>query len=110
LLYERHIEGREIDEAIAGLPTTWPTRTTSEGESPLVTPTVRTAAVDPAGNLWLSFAAVPYTYVYDRDGDKIRIVQFRGAGIISPAGLFFGHNGRLLVTPGLYEFDAGRPA
>ena len=107
LLYERHIEGREIDEAIAKLPTAWPRRTTSEGEMPLVTPTVRTAAVDPAGNLWVSFVAVPYTYVYDRDGDKIRTVQFRGAGVISPAGLFFGHNGRLLVTPGLYEFDRG---
>jgi len=107
LLYERHIEGREIDEAIAKLPTAWPRRTTSEGEKPLVTPTVRTAAVDPAGNLWVSFVAVPYTYVYDRDGDKIRTVQFRGAGVISPAGLFFGHNGRLLVTPGLYEFDRG---
>jgi hypothetical protein len=107
LLFERHIEGREIDEAIARLPTTWPTRATSEGEMPLVTPTVRTAAVDPAGNLWVSFVAVPYTYVYDRDGDKIRVVQFRGAGIISPAGLFFGPNGRLLVTPGLYEFDRG---
>jgi hypothetical protein len=107
LLYERHIEGREIDDAIARLPTAWPRRSTSEGEIPLVTPTVRTAAVDPAGNLWVSFAAVPYTYVYDRDGDKIRAVQFRAAGIISPASLFFGQNGRLLVTPGLYEFDRG---
>ena len=31
---------------------------------------IRTAAVDRAGNLWIAFV-VPYTYVYDRDGDKI---------------------------------------
>jgi hypothetical protein len=49
---------------------------------------------------------VPYTYVYDPDGDKIRTVQFRGAGTLAPTALFFGTKGRLLVTPGLYEFDA----
>ena len=47
---------------------------------------------------------VPYTYVYDRDGDKVRTVQFRGAGVIAPNSLFFAGNGRLLVTPGLFEF------
>jgi hypothetical protein len=104
LVFERHIEGREIDEAIAKLPTHWPRRSTADGELPLVTPTVRAAAVDRAGHLWVSFAA-PYTYVYDRDGDKVRTVQFRAAGILSPVALFFGHKGRLLATPGLYEFD-----
>jgi len=74
LLFERHIEGREIDELVGNLPTRWPRRRTSEGELPFVTPTVRTAAVDRAGNLWVTFV-VPYTYVYDRDGDKIRTVQ-----------------------------------
>ncbi len=48
---------------------------------------------------------LPYTYVFDADGDKIRTVQFRGAGILSPASLFFSRNGHLLVTPGLYEFQ-----
>jgi hypothetical protein len=104
LVYERHIEGREIDETIGKLPTTWPRRKTDEGEFALVSPTIRTASVDPSGNLWVSFAA-PYTYVYDRDGDKIRALQFRGAGIVSPASLFFGEKKRLLVTPGLYEFE-----
>lgn len=113
LVFERHVEGREVDPVVAGLPTEWPKRRTSEGEMPLVMPTVRTAAVDRGGNLWVSFV-VPYTYVYDSDGDKIRTVQFRGAGIIAPNSLFFGRNGRILVTPGLYEFDpqaggAGRP-
>src|SRR5437773_9249889 len=106
LVFERRLAGLEIDPLIAGLPTTWPKRKTSDGEMPLVTPTVRTAAVDGAGRLWISFV-VPYTYVYDADGDKIRVVQFRGAGIIAPNSLFFGKHERLLVTPGLYEFEVG---
>ena len=102
LVFERRIEGREIDPLLAALPTTWPRRRTSEGELPLVSPTVRTAAVDPEGNLWISFVS-PFTYVYDGDGDKIRVLQFRGAGVLSPRGLFFGKRG-LLATPGLLEF------
>jgi len=103
LLYERHVEGREIDDLVNGLPTVWPRRPVGDDELPLVGPTVRTAAVDRAGRLWISFV-VPYTYVYDGDGDKIRAVQFRAAGLMSPTSLFFGLHGRLLVTPGLYEF------
>jgi hypothetical protein len=103
LLFERHIEGREIDQVVAALPTRWPTRRTADGEMPLVTPTIRTAAVDHDGRLWIAFV-VPYTYVYDADGDKIRTVQFRGAGLVQPNSLFFGKDGRILVTPGLYEF------
>jgi hypothetical protein len=64
---------------------------------------VRTAAVDPAGNLWIAFVT-PYTYVYDSDGDKQRVVQFRGAGLIAPTSFSFAGGGRLLVTPGCYEF------
>jgi hypothetical protein len=105
LVFERHIEGREIDALVAGLPVRWPTRQTSDGELPLVTPTIRTAAVDPAGQLWIAFV-VPYTYVYDRDGDKVRTVQFRAAGLVTPNSLFFGRNGRILVTPGLFEFPS----
>ena len=103
LVFERHVEGREIDGLVAGLPSKWPTRKTDDGELPLVTPTIRTAAVDPSGRLWMAFT-VPYTYVFDKDGDKIRTVQFRAAGIMTPSSLFFGRNGRVLVTPGLYEF------
>jgi hypothetical protein len=105
IVFERHIEGREIDALAAGMPTKWPTRQTSEGELPLVTPTIRTAAVDPAGQLWIAFV-VPYTYVYDRDGDKVRAVQFRATGLVTPSSLFFGRNGRILVTPGLFEFPS----
>jgi hypothetical protein len=104
-VFERHIEGIELDAFLKTLPTTWPRRQTAEGELPLVRPTVRTAAVDRDGNLWVALA-VPYTYVYGADGDKIRTVQFRGAGTLTPTSLFFGTRGQLIVTPGLYEFDA----
>ncbi len=106
LLFERHIQGREIDAILAAQPTKWPRRANAEGaELPLVTPVVRTAAVDPSGNLWIAFS-VPFTYVYDADGEKSRIVQFRGAGILSPTSFAFSQGGRLLVTPGCYEFQA----
>ena len=104
LQFERRIQGVEIDDLVAKLPSRWPRR---DDELPLVRPTIRAAAVDRHGNLWLSFV-VPYTYVFDPQGDKIRIVQLRGAGILSPDSLSFGVNGRLLVTPGLYEFDVER--
>jgi hypothetical protein len=42
--------------------------------------------------------------VYDAHGDKIRTIQFRAAGLIGPTSLFFTTDGRLLVTPGCYEF------
>jgi len=103
LVFERHIEGVEIDPYIKRLPTTWPRK---RGEFPLVPAIVRTAAVDPDGNLWISLA-VPYTYVYDPSGDKRRTVQFRGAGIISPTSLFFARNHRVVITPGCYSFEAG---
>jgi hypothetical protein len=103
LMFERRAQGREIDDFVGTLPARWPRRQTSEGDLPLVPPTIRSAAVDAAGNLWIAFV-VPYTYVFDPDGDKVRTVQFRGAGTIAPTSLFFGGKGHLLVTPGLYEF------
>jgi hypothetical protein len=105
LVFERRMQGREIDDFVAKLPTTWPRRRYADGELPFVTPTIRTAAVDRTGRLWVSFV-LPYTYVFDADGDKIRTVQFSGAGIMSPESLFFTARGRILVTPGLYQFDA----
>jgi hypothetical protein len=101
LSYERLIQGREIDPVVAALPDRWPRR--ASGELPLVAPAVRTAAVDQSGRLWVSFIR-PYTYVYDGNGEKIRTVQFRGAGIVSPSSLWFNADGQLLVTPGCYEF------
>ena len=73
-------------------------------EIPYVIPTVRAAAIDPKGQLWVSLI-VPFTYVYDPDGDKIRTVQFLSAGMLAPSSLFFTRTGRLLVTPGCYEFQ-----
>ncbi|HTM04240.1 MAG TPA: hypothetical protein VL173_12090 [Vicinamibacterales bacterium] len=102
LVFERHIEGREIDELIASQPSIWPRRV-EDREVPVVTPVVRTAAVDTRGRLWVSLA-VPYTYVYDNAGDKVRSVQFSAAGTISPVSLSFSPRGTLLVTPGCYEF------
>ena len=61
----------------------------------------------PPGRLWVSFVAVPLTYVYDADGEKVRVVRFEGAGTLSPTSLFFSHTGRLLVAPGCYEFAPG---
>ncbi len=104
LLLERHIEGPELDATLQRLPTSWP-RTTTDGRSiPLIPPTVRTAAVDADGNLWVTLVR-PYTYVYDQDGEKTRVVQFRTTGVVAPDSLFFTRDGRLLVTPGCYIFD-----
>jgi hypothetical protein len=104
LLFERLVQGRELDDFLAGQPTRWPRRRVEDREIPFVSPVVRTAAVDGAGQLWLSLA-VPYTYVYDAQGDKARTVQFSAAGTISPTSLAFTRGGHLLVTPGCYEFD-----
>ncbi|HVC19575.1 MAG TPA: hypothetical protein VNE16_05815 [Vicinamibacterales bacterium] len=105
LLFERHIEGREIDPLVAQLPTEWPPRPAGSTEIPVTDPIVRAAAVDPAGNLWVALA-VPYLYVYDPEGDKIRVVQLETpAGPLVATSLFFDGRGRLLVTPGCNIFD-----
>jgi hypothetical protein len=104
LLFERRIEGRELDRHLAALPTAWPRRRIDDLEIPLVPPTVRAAAVDATGHLWVSFI-LPYVYEYDDDGDKLRTLQLQGAGALAPTSLAFTPAGRLLVTPGLYEFD-----
>lgn len=101
LVYERTIQGREVDPVAAAIPDRWPRRGSTE--LPLVAPAVRTAAVDRSGRLWVSFVQ-PITYVYDGTGEKIRTVQFRGAGILAPSSLWFTAGDRVLVTPGCYEF------
>jgi hypothetical protein len=104
LLFERHVEGPEVDPLIAAIPTSWPRRQTPDGELPLVMPNIRTAVADRNGNLWISLMA-PFTYVYDAYGDKKRTVQFRAVtGTIAPVGLAFSPSGALLVAPGCYEF------
>ena len=104
LVFERHVEGPELDPLLAALPTTWPRRPTGRGRSvPIVPPTVRAAAVDPDGYLWIALT-VPYVYVYDPDGEKVRTLRLRAAGVIAPTSLSFAGRDRLLVTPGCYEF------
>jgi hypothetical protein len=103
LLFERHVEGVEIDTLLDAQPTAWPRRRIDDREVPFVTPVIRAAAVSPRGELWLSLS-VPFTYVYDKQGDKTRTVQFYGAGVVSPTSLSFSRAGTVLVTPGLYEF------
>jgi hypothetical protein len=105
LMLERHIEGPELDAAIAALPTEWRPRAPGEGRLPIAKPLVRTAAVDPSGRLWVALT-VPFTYVYDARGDRVRTVQFNATGPLAPASLFFAAHDRLLVTPGCYEFSA----
>ena len=105
VLFERHIEGVELDASMASLPTTWPTRPAGDSSIPFVPPSVRTAAVDASGRLWVSLT-VPYTYVYDRQGEKLRTVQFRAGQIVSPSSFFFASGDRLLITPGCYEFSS----
>ena len=102
LQYERVVQGPELDQLLAARPTRWPVRR-DPGETPLVLPAIRTAAVDDTDHLWVSLVP-PFTYVYDRDGEKARTVQFRAAGVIAPAALSFTRE-RLLVAPGLYVFD-----
>jgi hypothetical protein len=104
LVFERHIEGREIDNLVTSQPSQWPRRVVADHEVPFVSPVVRAAAVDAAGRLWIAMAT-SFTYVYDHDGDKVRTVQFSAAGIINPSSLSFAPDGRVLLTPGCYAFD-----
>lgn len=104
LLFERHIEGPELDDYLQNLPSRWPARRDEDGDVlPLVPPAIRSAGVDRQGRLWVALMQ-PVTYVYDTSGEKLRTVQFKGADILSPSSLFFTKDGRILVTPGCYEF------
>ena len=105
MVFERHIEGRELDETLRTQPSTWPGRRTPGGEEwPAVPVVVRTAAVDPRGALWVSLAD-GVIFVYSREGEKVATLQLRAAGPLAPTSLFFSGASRLLVTPGCYIFD-----
>ena len=103
LVFERHIEGVELDPIIQRLPTMWMPR--GDGSRPLPAPVVRTAAVDAEGQLWVVLQT-GHVYVYDRTGEKRRVLVFGGAGTDLPSSLFFTRRNRVLVGPGGYEFDA----
>ena len=87
------------------MPTSWPKRQVDKNVLPIVPAAIRTAGVDRSGRLWVALTS-PFTYVYDRSGDKVRTVQFRGADLLTPNSLFFTKDGRILVTPGCYIFQA----
>jgi hypothetical protein len=103
LRFERHIEGVEIDAALALMPTRWPA-TPRDGSQPFAPGLVQTAAVDRIGRLWVALTT-GYTYVYDQRGDKLRTIQFQASSLVSPISLFFARGNRVLVTPGCYEFS-----
>jgi hypothetical protein len=104
LVFERHVEGPEVDDYLRSMPTEWPRRRTEDGDLlPVVPPAIRTAGVDREGRLWVALMS-PFTYVYDSTGDKRRTVQFKGADVLTPNSLFFTKDGRVLVTPGCFEF------
>jgi hypothetical protein len=108
MIFERHVEGVEIDRHLQALPATWPKRATDAGEIPIVPPTIRTAAIDPSGNLWLSLVS-GHSYVYDAQGDKRRIIQFEAAGSFAVSNFHFTRDGRLLAAPGCYSFKVAQP-
>lgn len=105
LVFERHVEGAEVDPYLRQMPGSWPRRGMEGRDIPLVPSMIRTAGVDADGNLWVSLVA-PFTYVYDRSGDKRRTLQFRAAGIMAPTSFFFTRDARVLVAPGCYAFPA----
>jgi hypothetical protein len=103
LEFERAIQGREIDPIVLQMPTQWPRRRVDDVSYPVVPPMVRTAAVDRRGRLWVALST-SHVYVFDADGEKVGVCQLFGAGVVQPSSLWFTPDGRLLVTPGLYEF------
>jgi hypothetical protein len=104
-MFERVIQGRELDPIIDQMPKEWPRRSVNGTEIPLVVPTVRTAALDGRGQLWVSFLT-PFTYVFDVNGDKIKTIQFRATGVVAPSSVAFSAKGSVLITPGCFEFPA----
>ena len=109
LEFERHIEGPQLDEYIRTLPDSWPARKAGDGTYPLIPPIVRTAAISPEGDLWVSLVP-PFTYVFGPTGERTRVVQFDATEPFSPISLSFSRVSgatRALVTPGCYEFGTG---
>jgi hypothetical protein len=107
LVFQRHIEGPELDADLRALPTRWRERPADDSAWPLAPSLVQTAGVDGAGRLWVALRGGA-AYVYDRDGDKIRTVRFESpTGPVLPVSLFFARHGRVLVAPWCYEYTTG---
>jgi hypothetical protein len=102
LLFERHIEGPELDPIIARLPDRW--ATPDDGSRPLPALMVRAAAADRQGRLWVVLQT-GHVYVYDASGEKIRTLVFGGPSRELTSSLFFTRGGRVLTGPAGYEFE-----
>lgn len=102
LLFERHIEGPELDPVLQALPNRWLDR--PAGTRPFPQPTIQTAAVDGEGRLWVALPT-GQVYVYDASGQKIRVVRLQGARPLRPSSFFFTRDRRLVVGPDGYEFE-----
>jgi hypothetical protein len=104
LVFERVLQGPELDAVVAAQPQRWPRRTVEGREVPLVIPTVRAAAAAPDGALWVSFV-VPVTYVIAPDGEKVCTVTFDAGGEVAPTSLSFPSRDTVMVTPSCALFQ-----
>ena len=104
LLFERHIEGAELDRFVQALPTTWPRRKTDDGEMPIV-PAVGARGGRRCGRQPVDLDRTCRHLRLRPRGDKTahRAVPRRRDRL--PDGLSFTPKGRLLVAPGCYAFD-----
>ena len=104
LVFERHIEGRELDVVLESQPTRWPRRRVQDREVPLVTPVVRAAGVEPDGRaVGVAGRAVHLRLRHRRRQGPHRAVQRRRHH--QPDQPVLQPQRQLLVTPGCYEFD-----
>lgn len=104
LVFERVLQGPELDAVVAAQPQRWPRRMVEGREVPLVLPTVRAAAAAPDGALWVSFV-VPVTYVIAPDGEKVCTVTFDAGGEVAPTSLSFPSRDTVMVTPACALFQ-----
>ena len=106
LMFERHIEGTELDDYMRNRPTTWPRRKTADGEIPVVRPAVRAAAADPSGALWVS--GCPLHLRVRPHGRQTTRRAVPGRRHHGPERPVVHATGRLLATPGCFLFNTNR--
>lgn len=104
LVFERVLQGPELDAVVAAQPQRWPRRSIDGREVPLVVPIIRAAAASRDGALWVSFV-VPVTYVIAPDGEKVCTLAFDAAGEVAPTSLSFPSRDTVMVTPACALFQ-----
>jgi hypothetical protein len=108
LVFERHIEGREIDDLVATQPDDVADETGGRSRGPFRSadrPHRRRRSARSAVDIAASFRTPTST---TRTATKRGTAQFSARAVISPTSLFFTRGGHILVTPGCYEFDPNR--